>query len=315
VLTVVRKGTKLKILGSADTYYQIAPPEKAYFYIASQYLKPSEDAAYKVPDLKLPTGISGPSGLTVEAAATLPAATLVIPEGATPTTAAATSPAETAPATGPAVATAPAVEIPATEATTQPLPPIVPAVKFSETAAAHFNDVNARYQAEAKKPVADQNLAGLLQEFKDILAMENISPSVKAGSEADVAAIDRTMTVQRLIKEQAAAEEMTKKQTDALQEQYESAQRAIAAARTAGPYSAEGTLQSSTIVVGKYALVNPQTGRVVAYVDPAASSIDLSIFIGKYIGVRGITKQMDNSDLKVIQVSNATLMPAPESNK
>ncbi len=311
VLMVVRKGTKLKVLGTSDTYYQIAPPEKAYFYISPQFLKPAVDVAYKVPDLKLPSGIAGPSGVTVEAPTTLPTATatLMIPE--TPGTAA-------APATGPVVAaTGPMIEPPTTAPATQvqALPPIVPAVKFSETATARFNDVNARYQAEAKKAIGEQNLGGLLGEFKDILAMENVSPSVQAGTQADVDAINRTMTVQRLIKEQAAAQEMTKKQTDALQEQYETAQRAIAAARTAGPYSAEGMLQTSTIVQGKYALVNPQTGRVVAYVDPAASSIDMSIFVGKYIGVRGITKRMENSDAQVIQVNNATLMPAPEASK
>jgi hypothetical protein len=313
VLTVVRKGTKLKVLGAADSYYQISPPEKAYFFISPQFIKAAGDVAYKVPDLKLPAGITGPSGITVEAPTTLPTtiATLILPE-TTPATAAATTAPATEPGvttTGPLASTRPAATAPAT----QDLPPLIPAVKFSETATARFNDVNARYQAEAKKPIGEQNLAGLLGEFKEILAMENVSPSVQSGAKAVVEAIDRTMTVQRLVKEQAAAQEMTRKQTDALQEQYEAAQRAIAAARTAGPYSAEGVLQTSTIVEGKYALVNPQSSRVVAYVDPAASSVDLSIFVGKYIGVRGITRQMENSDLKVIQVSNATLMPAPGS--
>lgn len=308
VLTVVRKGTKLKVLGAADSYYQISPPEKAYFFISPQFVKAAGDVAYKVPDLKLPTGITGPSGITVEAPTTLPTtiATLVLPEA--PATTVATAPTtEPGVTTGPVVATGPAATVPVT----QDLPPLIPAVKFSETATARFNDVNARYQAEAKKPIGEQNLAGLHAEFKEILAMENVSPSVQSGAKAVVEAIDRTMTVQRLVKEQAAAQEMTKKQSDALQEQYEAAQRAIAAARTAGPYSAEGILQTSTIVEGKYALVNPQSSRVVAYVDPAASSVDLSIFIGKYIGVRGITRQVENSDLKVIHVSNATLMPAP----
>ncbi|HVT80201.1 MAG TPA: SH3 domain-containing protein, partial [Phycisphaerae bacterium] len=311
VMTTLRKGTKLKVLGSTDTYYQIAPPEKVYFYITPQYVKAAVDTAYKVPDLKLPQGVTGPSGVTVEAPTTLPTtmATLILPE---------TMPggAATTPATAVAVATGPTIELPGTAPATQPqLPPLVPAVKFSETATARFNDVNARYQAEAKKAVADQNLNALLAEFKEILAMENVAPSVQAGAQADIAAIDRTMTVQRLMKEQQAAQESTRKQTDALQEQYEAAQRAIAAARTAGPYSAEGLLQTSTIVQGKYALVNPTTSRVVAYVDPGNSSIDLSIFIGKYIGVRGITKTMENSDVKVIQVSNATLMPTPEAGK
>ena len=61
VLTVIRKGTKLTILGSTDKYYEIAPPEKAYVYISPQFVKNNGVVAeYKVPDLKLPPGAVGP---------------------------------------------------------------------------------------------------------------------------------------------------------------------------------------------------------------------------------------------------------------
>ena len=73
-------------------------------------------------------------------------------------------------------------------------------------------------------------------------------------------------------------------------------------------------LQTSTIVQGKYALVNPATGRVVAYVDPA-SDIDIGTLVGKYIGVRGITTQPPGTDITVIKVSNATLQPTPKNVK
>ena len=39
VLTVVRKGTKLNVLGSTDKYYEIAPPEKAYVFVSPQFVK------------------------------------------------------------------------------------------------------------------------------------------------------------------------------------------------------------------------------------------------------------------------------------
>jgi hypothetical protein len=97
-----------------------------------------------------------------------------------------------------------------------------------------------------------------------------------------------------------------------LRAQYDAAEKAIAAAREAGPYNAEGLLQSSTIVAGKYALVNPQTGRVVAYVDPASAAVDIGTLVGKYVGVRGISKKMEGSEVTVIQVNNATLMPQPK---
>ena len=68
VLTVVRKGAKLKILGATDKYYEIAPPEGARVYVSPQFVKQAAAGTeYKVPDLKLPTGMSGPSMATVEA--------------------------------------------------------------------------------------------------------------------------------------------------------------------------------------------------------------------------------------------------------
>ena len=310
VLTVVRKGAKLRILGSTDKYYEVAPTEQAYVYISPLFVQPSQAAEYKVPELKLPAGATGPTN-TVEAPTTPPA-----PAGGEHVTAGA----GVGPIPGPgnAVAEAPGATPAATEAATapaiaapQPLPPLKPAVTYSATAADKFKDAQSRYQEEAKKPLADQNVEPLQKDFQDILAMDNIAPSVKAGTQANLDAISRTLTLQKLMKEQSAAQDATQKQSAALQEQYEAAERALAAARQSGPYVAEGTLQTSSIVTGKYALVNPQTGRVVAYIDPADASVDIGSLVGKYIGVRGISKQAQNSDITVIEVSNATLEPAP----
>jgi uncharacterized protein YgiM (DUF1202 family) len=280
----LRKGAKVKILGSTDKYFEIAPPETAYFFVSAQYVKAAPGTAYKVAQLKLPAGATGPAGVTVEAPTTMPAVAVL------------------APGMGP--------ELPG--AAGQPLPVLVPKVTYSETATAKFNDANARYQEEGRKPPAQQNVEGLLAEFKAILALENLSPSVKAGAQADIAAIERTLTVQRLVIEQAVVTDATKRESEALRAQYDAAEKAIAAAREAGPYNAEGLLQSSTIVAGKYALVNPQTGRVVAYVDPASAAVDIGTLVGKYVGVRGISKKMEGSEVTVIQVNNATLMPQPK---
>jgi uncharacterized protein YgiM (DUF1202 family) len=294
----LRKGAKVKILGSTDKYYQIAPPEKTCFFISAQFVKAAPGAEYKVAQLKLPAGFSGPSGTTVETPTVLPTVAAAPdtsrPEVPLPGTGSAGAAPSPTPAVGPT------------------LPPIEPKVTFSETAMTRFSQAHARYQEEARKPLAQQQLDGLVQEFKDILAIENASPSVKAGSEANIAAIERTITVQKLLVEQAAANADTKVQADALRQQLADADKAIAAARDSGPYSAEGLLQTSNIVSGKYALVNPQTGRVVAYVDPSTASVDIGKLIGNYIGVRGMTKRMDNSDIMVIQVNNATLMPPPK---
>lgn len=309
VLTVLRKGTKLRVLGVTDKYYEVAPTEQSYVFISPQFVQPAQAAEYKVPDLKLPAGATGP-GNTVEA----PSAPPALASGSTGTSAP-PAPIPVAPPEAGGTTTSPAVEpvpVPGPVATAPaPLPPLHPAVTYSSAAADKFKDAQARYQEEAKKPLPQQDVEGLQKDFQDVLAMDNVAPSVKAGAQADVDAIQRTLTLQKLMKEQAAAQEATQKETDALRQQYEAADKAIAAAREAGPYAAEGTLQTSSIVTGKYALVNPDTGRVVAYVDPADSSVDIGSLVGKYIGVRGISKKMPNSDITLIQVSNATLEPTP----
>lgn len=324
VLTVVRKGTKLKVIGTNEKYYEIAPPERAYVYVSPQFIKASPESSYKVPDLKLAPGMTGPSVTTVEAPTAPPSLasaggtgsgaagrgsrpTILIPSGSGAGSGSTVTP-PSSPGTVTNPPTTPETVVAVTPAT-EPAVPIAPKVVYSSTATTRFNDVNARYQQESKKPPAQQNPEQFLKDFQEILAMENIAPSVKAGATANIAAIERTLTVQRLIKEQAAAQEVLKKQSDALQEQYESAEKAIAAARQVGPYSAEGVLQTSTIVKGKYVLVNPKTGRAVAYIDPSSASVDIGRLVGKYIGVRGMTRKMDNSEITLIEVSNATMLP------
>jgi uncharacterized protein YgiM (DUF1202 family) len=292
----LRKGTRVKVLGSTDKFYQIAPPEKAYFFVNAQYVKAAPGTEYKVAQLKLPAGVAGPSGITVVAPTTIPAFAAVLPEAGLP--------ALPAPGAGAATGTGAAGGTPGLV--------LPPRVAYSETALAKFNEAKSKYEAEIKKPVAEQNFEPLLQNFKDILALDNISPIVKSGSQAYLTAIDHNLTVQRLTREQTASAQQTKTQIDDLRAQQLAAQQALDAARAAGPYTAQGLLQTSTIVAGKYALVNPQTQRVVAYVDPSSASIDVGMLVGKYIAVRGVSKKMDGSDINVIQVSNATMMPQPQ---
>jgi SH3-like domain-containing protein len=300
VVAVVRKGTHVRILGSTDTYYEIAPPDQAYVYVSAQYIKPAGGVDYKVPDLKLPAGISGPAVATVDAPTTKPAVAAVGPvevDGSSAADAGHDKPIET-----PGMAATP---------TPAPSAAIAPAVTFSAAATARYNDAHARHVEEAKKPLADRDTAGLMREFQDILTLDNLSPTVKIGSQADIKSLEQEATLQRLMKEQAAAAEVTRKQSDALREQYEASQKILASVKQIEPYVDEGVLKSSNVVAGKYALVNPDTGRTVAYVDPAASAIDVSIFLNKYIGVHGDKKKAADSDLEIISVRDATLMAAP----
>src|ERR1035437_3715474 len=59
VLCVVRKGTKLTILGSTEKYYQVAPTERAFVFISPQFVKEAPGTEYKIPQLKPGGGFSG----------------------------------------------------------------------------------------------------------------------------------------------------------------------------------------------------------------------------------------------------------------
>jgi hypothetical protein len=181
-------------------------------------------------------------------------------------------------------------------------------VVFSKVATERYNDAYGRHVAEAKKPLADRDTAGMLREFQDILTLDNLSPTVRTGAQAAIKALEQEATLQRLMKEQAAAAELTRKQTEALRAQYEASQKVLESYRQTEPFLNEGVLKSSSVVAGKYALVNPDTGRTVAYVDPAGSAIDVSIFLDKYIGVHGEKRKAADSDVEVIAVRDATLM-------
>jgi uncharacterized protein YgiM (DUF1202 family) len=324
VLATLRKGAKLTILGSTDKYYQIAPPDNARVYISPQFVaKASDDTAYKVPNLKLPAGATGPSRDTVTAPTTLPAATVVDVAPAHPQQDTAPPANNTDagtvvinPATQPAGNTT-VVNTgdnltgnpPSTQPSVATVPP-QPATQFSATASAAFQELNTKYQAELRKPPLQRDLDPLLKSYRDLLNEKDLAPSVKIGSESRVAALEKLAAIQRLAKENQSSTDTLSQQRQALQQEYAAAAKAIEDYEKTGPYLAEGTLQASAAVQGKYALVNPATGRVVAYVDPAAD-VDIGSLVGKYIGVRGTTDTAPGTSVTVLHVRNATLLPPP----
>ena len=301
VLTVVRKGEKLTIVGSTDKYYKVAPTAKAYVFISPQFVAQSSDGTeYKIPDLRLPAGAVGPNVATVTSSSNTAISTVEITPATEPSNGIKTT--ET---TGSGVT---ATTEPTETHTTVVVPPTPTA--YAPSAYSRFSELNTKTQDELRKPLAQRDLDSLVKQYKDLLTTENLPPSVKQGSEARISALDKMATLQRLQKEGTASAASLEEQRKALQQQYEAANKAIEEYERTSAYLAEGRLQSSTAVAGKYALVNPATGRVVAYIDPA-SDVDVSKLLGQYIGVRGATKKVAGTEVEVIHVRNATLLPEP----
>lgn len=394
VLTVIRRGTAVNILGSTERYYRITPPEKAFMYVAPQFVRQAAGKEYTPPAIKAPAIETAPvtTGTIVPppppavkpapAASTAPAgdANLVpvpapkviqettvpspVPGNLTvvpPTAAPVPTPAPKAnePKTSvpvavplpsekinrdPVVVVTPAEGEKATtivEEVPNPVPPVatpapapapapaVPVVKPNEKkpkvvvvapeptgllnrdAYSTFNDLNKRTQEELQKPLMERQLGGLLAEYRNLLAQPNLPASVKTVTEARVGVIERIQKVQDLARENGdSSTAALNAQRQALQQQWSETEKKIEEYERTGPYLAEGKLQTSTALKNKYVLVNPNTGRVVAYVDPSAP-VDLAPLIGQYIGLRGIYEQAEGLDIKVIKVRNATILPAP----
>lgn len=301
VLTIIRKGTKLTIIGSTDKYYKVAPPEHALVYVSEQFIgRAPAGTEYKIPELRLPAGVAGPGVRTVTST-TLPSSTVEL----TPATGGTSGAAQVTGTVEPPARTGET----ATPQKTVSVAP-VPAVTYDPTAGQRFAELNTRTQLELRKALGQRDLDGLIKEYQALLAVPNLPPSVQTSSESRVAALEKMATLQKLAKEGTASAEMIEEQRKALQQQYEQATKALEDYEKSGPYIAEGVLQTSTAVAGKYALVNPATKRVVAYVDPV-SEVDISKLIGQYIGVRGGTHKAAGTEILVIHVKNATLLPAP----
>ena len=95
------------------------------------------------------------------------------------------------------------------------------------------------------------------------------------------------------------------------QQKWKQSQQELAKAEAKAPYIAYGILKTST-VLKNYALVDPTTGRVVAYLEPT-SKIDISKLLGSYIGVKGEVVSSTGVVVRVIKVTAATMFSEPVS--
>ncbi len=300
VLSVARKGTKLSILGSTEKFYKIAPPERALVFVAAQFVKAAEAGVeYKIPAMKYPAGVTGIGADTVTTVV-LPAAQTIeiLPAGTG--TGVPGGDGKTAEGTG------------ATDAaTTQKTIELAPPKSLTEGAYAKFNELNGRLEKELRKGLMERDYETLLKDYKALLVTADLPASVKQGTEARVSALEKMQAVQKEGKAQTETNAAIAAESKALQEQYEAARKAVEAYENSAPYLAEGILKTSTAATSKYAVYNPATGRVVAYVDPE-SEVDVSKALNSYVGIRGNTIGKTGSEVSIVRVKSLTMLPEPK---
>lgn len=301
VIGVGRKGSPLTILGSTEKYYNIVAPENVTVYVSSRFIRPAtQGTIYAEPTLR--DGSTVPAvtpRVTANTPTTLPtddSVTIVRPPVST-----ATDPSEIATTEPSTVGTTPRKVI----------VPVQPSKIYNQDAETRFNNLNAITQAEFQKPMLQRDLTGLLREWQQLAAVPNISRAVKEGSQSRIDFIQKCIPLQQLVKAgQVAEDEEFQEKRKAYQQEWKATAQKIADLERNGPMLAEGRLETSTIIPNKYALVNPDTGRVTAYLNPS-SEIELGKLLNQYVGVRGTIEDDKNLNLKVIKVKNATLLPKP----
>jgi hypothetical protein len=307
VLALARKGTKLVLQGPIDVnstkFYKIAPPEKTYVYVSAQFVKPTGGAVVVPPPHA--TTAPGTQATTREAFIDIGPGAVAATEPAGVATTQTVATTGMAPTTGSTLV----IEVPASEPARVVVVAPVPTTTYAAGAYEKYVDLNKRTVAEAKKPPMQQDAGGLLEEWNALAKTENLAPSIKQVAEARITELNKVVAWQKLAKDAKADDGF-----DAKIKESQEAQKGIeklTAADTSGPPLAFGTLETSTVVVGRYALVNPITRRVVAYVDPS-SELMLEKSLGQYIGVRGTYVSPKDADMKVIRVSNYTVLPSPK---
>ncbi len=95
------------------------------------------------------------------------------------------------------------------------------------------------------------------------------------------------------------------------QQKWKQSQQELARVQAKAPYIAYGILKTST-VLKDYALMDPVTGRVVAYLKPEAQ-INIVKLLGSYIGVKGEVVSRTGVVVRVIKVTSATMFPEPSA--
>ena len=342
-LVQLGKNDTVQVVGSRGTWYQILPPANVYCLIATSYVEPDADGKTGVVKGDYINVRAGSAVFPTRADAVLSVARrgakltilgttdiagtkyykiapldrshvfvasqfIRIAPGGTVPQISATTQRDTFVEVSPPPATAPA--LPPVETPRVVVVPPQPANTFAPGAYEKFAELNKKTVEELRKPVMDQDAGTMLENWKTFLRTENLPPSIKQASEARVSVAERVLEMQKIAKENRDDSAFTKERA-ALQEQAEAAFKAVEAVQNTAPYIAEGILRSSPIVTGRYALVNPITQRVVAYVDPSPE-MDLSKLLDQYVGVRGTMTAAQEGEIKVIKVRNVTMLPAPK---
>lgn len=290
----LNNGDKVSIIGEAEEYYKISPPEGAYLFISKRFVEPVRQAT---PGETVPPVESAPATRRSHTGATpeiTPLDRTAIGGGAVTGAEAAT------PATdGQAAAQGESTElVPGT--LNGERAPGAAAAAGTGSAGEELAKLNADLAVVQKQPIGERPLTDLRKSYESLAARAD-APGVTRR------AAQRQADVLRILEQQQNEVVAARKDASefrAKQAEYENQRRQIETRMKqvgVAVYTAIGELQSSSIQQGGqplYRLVDPADQQTVVYIrtnDPAQIKM-----VGQYVGVRGEVVSDQQLSVKVI---------------
>ncbi len=283
----INRGAEVEILGEADEFLKIRPPEGAFLWVNQNLVTPVRQINNN-PDVaatpKTGAGAHAANGTDVPAG-----------EGAV---AAGT----TQPSTMPAVADSGA-------------PTTMPAMSAA-SAEAEFGRLEGEFKAAEAKPLEEQPVAELKGSYEDLLKNEMLPSSMRRIAQARqrilVAKADSKV---KLIALHSAQGETDGKLQSLRAERTELEERV---ARTeVQVFAALGTLQPSSLQFGQggklYRLTDPATGRTACYIRSA--DVEVAKSLNTLIGVRGTLTEEPGLGMKVVNAVEVQAVDVTRVNK
>lgn len=287
VVTQIKPGSDVKIIGQQDEYYQIAPPAGAFAYVHKRFVElvkrveVVKDAGQYV--VKQPTEQSAtppkPEPKTFEPVPAVP------PETTKPETASAT--------TQPNEQTA-VVPTPPADAGTPATQPAVAAATES------FDALEAKFNAATKLPLADQPIDELMTGYQAVIADAGTAAPIRKVAEFRLKGLGLRKEARESFAQAEAAKKAREQQQMPLVEEAKEINQRMAA-NEFKRYTAVGTLRTSSLPNnGKtlYRLTDPATGRTIVYVNGEAS--ELASREGSFVGIRGVITDDANRQIKIL---------------
>jgi SH3-like domain-containing protein len=290
IATRLDPGAEVQIIGEADEYFKIKPPQGTYLFVKKEFIEPVQriDAPgeqtpgdqWSAPAAGTPQSSPQSSSPNTEMSATPTTNPASIADSATPSTqpSVAMAAPQSSPTTAPAVAT--------TDLLTQ-----------DEAA---FDQLQTKYVADSQKPMDQQDPATLLAGYQKLASDRVLPESLLQTTDQRVVELKaRQANRQEYLatqKEQAEA----KAKLMALQSESQELRDRVAKTDITY-YAAVGTLRPSSLQQGTtplYRLTDPANGRTVVYLK--SDDVKIGEMMGQFIGVKGTITDDSQLSLKVI---------------